>query len=152
MSRNGKRRLILDGPGLALSGESLQISSMSNLRTAKEILVQLRERNPRFHDKAYLFVLSALRLVSDSLEKRRHISGTELAQGVRRLALQQYGPMARTVLEYWGVHATEDLGEIVFDLVDCGVLLKQDGDSPEDFRSVYDFEDAFERNYPWGRA
>ena len=125
---------------------------MKTPQIAEDILKRLHGRNPRFHGNAYLFVLSALHSVSESLEKRRHISGTELAKGVRHLALERYGPMARTVLEYWGVHATEDLGEIVFDLVDCGILLKQEGDSPEDFRGVYDFEDAFERNYPWGRA
>ncbi len=138
------------GVGLALSGKSLQIPSMNNPQIAEDALVRLHDRNPRFHAKAYLFVLSALQSVSDSLEERRHVSGTELAQGVRRLALDQYGPMARTVLEHWGVHATEDLGEIVFDLVDCGILLKQDGDSPDDFRGVYDFEDVFEQDYPWG--
>ena len=138
--------------GLALFGKSLQIPPMSDPQIGEDVLVQLSARNARFHVKAYLFVLSALQSVSDSLQERRHITGTELAQGVRRLALDQYGPMARTVLEYWGVHATEDLGEIVFDLVDGGILLKQDGDSPEDFRGVYDFEDAFEHDYPWGRA
>ncbi len=152
MSRNGKRLVAPQCTGLALPGKSLQISLMNDPQIAEDILVQLHGRNRRFHVKAYLFVLSALQSVSDSLEKRRHISGTELAQGVRCLALEQYGPMARTVLEHWGVHATEDLGRIVFDLVDCGILLKQDGDSPEDFRGVYDFEDAFEHNYPWGRA
>ena len=151
MSRN-RTRHFPRRPGLAFPAGWLQIPQMNDPQIAQDILVRLHGRNPRYHGNAYLFVLSALQSVSDSLEKRRHISGTELAQGVRRLALEQFGPMARTVLEYWGVHATEDLGEIVFDLVDCGILLKQDEDSPEDFRGVYDFEDAFERNYPWGRA
>ncbi len=52
----------------------------------------------------------------------RHISGEELAHGVRDLALKQYGPMARTVLGHWGIHGTDDLGEIVFAMVECGVL------------------------------
>ena len=125
---------------------------MNQPQIAEDILSRLHGRNPRFHASAYLFVLSALHSVSESLEKRRHVSGTELAEGVRCLALERYGPLARTVLEHWGVHATEDLGEIVFELVGCGILLKQEQDSPEDFREVYDFEDAFERNYPWGRA
>jgi uncharacterized repeat protein (TIGR04138 family) len=123
---------------------------MTELQFAEEILDQLRERNPRFHGKAYLFLLSSLHAVLESLEEPRHISGRELAQGVRDLALERFGPMARTVLEHWGIHATEDLGEIVFALVECGVLIKQDHDRREDFRDVYDFEEAFEEDYPWG--
>lgn len=119
------------------------------MQFAESILDQLRERNPRFHGKAYLFLLSALHSVMKNLDEPRHISGQELAQGVRDLAWDRYGPMARTVLEHWGIHATEDLGDIVFTLVDLGVLIKQTGDSRADFADVFDFEDAFERNYPW---
>ena len=122
---------------------------MTELQFAEEILVRLQERNPRFHGKAYLFLLSALHSVLEGLEAPRHISGRELAQGVRDLALERFGPMAKTVLEYWGIHTTEDLGEIVFALVDCGILIKQDDDRREDFRDVYDFEETFEQDYPW---
>jgi uncharacterized repeat protein (TIGR04138 family) len=85
----------------------------------------------------------------ERLERPRHISGPELAEGARSLALEQYGPLARTVLEFWGIHSTEDLGEIVFALVDAGILVAEPQDRPEDFRDVFAFEDAFERNYPW---
>jgi uncharacterized repeat protein (TIGR04138 family) len=123
---------------------------MNELQNAEEILLRLREKNPRFHGKAYLFLLSALHHVMENLDRPRHISGQELAGGVRELALERYGPMARTVLEHWGIHATEDLGEIVFALVECGILIKQDDDRKEDFRDVFDFEEAFELEYPWG--
>jgi uncharacterized repeat protein (TIGR04138 family) len=85
----------------------------------------------------------------EGLEEPRHISGQELADGVRKLALEQYGPMARTVLEHWGIHSTKDLGEIVFTLVDMGLLTKRDEDSQEDFHDVFDFEEVFELDYPW---
>ena len=75
---------------------------MIDLEFADEILEQLRERDPRFHGKAYLFVLSALHAVMESLDRPRHISGRELAEGVRRLALDRFGPLARTVLQHWG--------------------------------------------------
>jgi len=122
---------------------------MTELQFEEVILERLRERNPRFHGKAYLFLLSALHRVIDEMTVPRHISGRELAQGVRDLALERFGPMARTVLEHWGIHATEDLGEIVFALIDCGVLTKQEDDKPEDFCDVFDFEEAFETHYPW---
>ena len=95
----------------------------------EELLARLREKNPRYTD----------------------ITGRELAEGCRDLAIEQFGPMARTVLEHWGVHSTEDMGAIVYALIDCGVLIKQETDSREDFRDVYDFEEAFERDYPWGK-
>ncbi|MSR37035.1 MAG: hypothetical protein EXR95_10435 [Gemmatimonadetes bacterium] len=123
---------------------------MADLQNAEDILLRLHEKNPRFHGKAYLFLLSALHHVIEGLERPRHISGQELAGGVRELALERYGPMARTVLEHWGIHATEDLGDIVFALVECGILVKQEDDRKEDFRDVFDFEEAFELEYPWG--
>lgn len=125
---------------------------MTELQFAEEILERLQDRYPRFHGKAYLFLLSALHSVLEGLEEPRHISGKELALGVRELALKRYGPMARTVLEHWGIHSTQDLGEIVFAMVECGVLIKREEDRKEDFHDLYDFEEVFERDYPWGRS
>ena len=122
---------------------------MTELEFADEVLDQLQERNPRFHTRSYVFVLQALHSVIQSLDEPRHISGRELTEGVRELALCRYGPMARTVLEHWGIHRTEDVGHVVFAMVEQGILIKQDGDQPEDFADVFDFEEAFELNYPW---
>ena len=105
--------------------------------------------NARFHRDAYDFILDALHGVISGLSERRHISGQELAEGVRGLAMERFGPMARTVLEYWGIHSTGDLGEIVFDLVEMGILVKHTSDRAEDFADVFDFEEAFDHNYPW---
>lgn len=114
------------------------------------LLEELRRRYPRYHESAYVFTLTALHHVLQRLEEPRHITGRELAEGARELALAQFGPMARTVLEHWGVESTDDFGQVVFALVEQGVLIKQDGDSPSDFARVYDFSEAFEENYPWG--
>jgi uncharacterized repeat protein (TIGR04138 family) len=122
---------------------------MTDLQFADEVLDQLQERNPRFHGQGYIFVLQALHSVIRSLDEPRHISGKELTGGVRDLALGRFGPMARTVLEHWGIHATEDVGRIVFAMVEQGILIKQDGDRPEDFADVFDFEEAFDQDYPW---
>lgn len=123
---------------------------MSSIIFDDEVMERLRERNPQIHETAYLFVLSALHYVIDQLPDPRHISGRELSEGVRDLAIERFGPMARTVLEHWGIHSTRDLGDVVFALVDCGVLIKQEEDGPQDFEDVFDFEEAFELNYPWG--
>ncbi|MFQ5679464.1 MAG: Minf_1886 family protein, partial [Gemmatimonadota bacterium] len=76
-------------------------------------------------------------------------SGPELAGSVRELALERFGPLARTVLEHWGIHSTSDMGEIVFALVECGVLVKEPSDSREDFEGLYTFDEAFAEGYPW---
>ena len=118
----------------------------------QNLLAKLREQNPRYSDAAYLFVLSALQHVIEKLDEPRHITGQELAEGVRDLAIRRFGPMARTVLEHWGIHATADIGSIVYALIDCHVLIKQESDSREDFQDVFKFDEAFDRNYPWGRV
>lgn len=122
---------------------------MIDIQFAGEILDQLQEKHPRFHGKAYLFLLSSLHRVIEDLKEPRHITGQELANGFRCLALDRFGPMARTVLQHWGIQTTQDLGEIVFALVECGVLIRQDEDNLEDFQDLFDFEEAFEHDYPW---
>jgi uncharacterized repeat protein (TIGR04138 family) len=125
---------------------------MNGIILDENVFERLRQRHPRYQETAYLFVLSALHYVIERLPEPRHISGRELAGGVRDLAIDRFGPMARTVLEHWGIAATMDVGEIVFALVDCGILLRQDEDSLDDFLDVFAFDDAFEREYPWGRG
>lgn len=115
------------------------------------LLERIREENPRYSDAAYLFVLSALQFAIEQLDEPRHITGQELAKAVKDLAIQRFGPMARTVLEHWGIHSTADIGEIVYALIDYRVLIKQDSDSLDDFRDVFSFDDAFDRDYPWGK-
>ena len=113
---------------------------------------QIRVREPRFHEHAYLFILSALEFSQSRLPERRHITGRELAESCRDLALDRYGVMARLVLDHWGVRSTADIGDVVFTLVDMGLLISQPTDSRLDFADVFGFDQAFERDYPWRRA
>jgi len=122
---------------------------MPEFTSTDELLDLLRERNPRFDPRSYSFVLDALNSVLNELGEKRHITGAELAEGVRHLAIGRFGPLARTVLEHWGIHSTRDVGSVVFALVEQKILTTQEGDCPEDFTDVFDFEEAFERNYPW---
>jgi uncharacterized repeat protein (TIGR04138 family) len=110
---------------------------------------RIRARDPRFQEGAYLFVLAALEYCQASLPERRHIAGRELAVACRDLALERYGVMARLVLEHWGVRATEDIGDIVFTLVELGLLISQPTDTREEFTDVFHFDQAFELEYPW---
>lgn len=125
---------------------------MTELAFREGIMDQIRLREQRFDERAYLFVLASLEHSQTRLTERRHMSGPELAHACRELAMQRFGVMARLVLEHWGVRATADIGDIVFTLVDLGLLVSQPQDSRDDFEDVFDFEDAFERAYPWSAA
>jgi uncharacterized repeat protein (TIGR04138 family) len=116
------------------------------------LMEQIRLRERRFSEHAYLFVLASLEYLQSRLPERRHVDGRELAQAVRELALDRFGVMARLVLGHWGVRSTADLGDIVFALVDAGVLMRQPTDGRQDFLDVYDFDEAFEASYPWSAA
>lgn len=122
---------------------------MPELAFRDGVMDRIRLRESRYDERAYLFVLAALEFVQQRLPNRRHLTGRELADGCRDLALARYGVLARTVLEHWGIHSTADFGEVVFALVDTGLLMSQPQDSKEDFIGVYDFHEAFDRAYPW---
>jgi len=106
-------------------------------------------REPRFDERAYVFVLAALEYCQQRLDERRHISGRELALACRDLALERFGVMSRLVLEHWGLRSSADIGDVVFTLVDLELLMSQPTDSREEFIGVFDFDQAFEREYPW---
>ena len=125
---------------------------MAELAFREGIMDRIRIREPRFDEQAYLFVLSALEMCQAQMTTRRHITGIELANACRELALERYGLMARVVLEHGGISATADIGDIVFTLVDLGFLLSQPQDTRDEFVDVFDFDLAFEREYPWNCA
>jgi uncharacterized repeat protein (TIGR04138 family) len=125
---------------------------MAELAFRDGIMDQIRLRERRFDEHAYLFVLSALEFCQARLTERRHITGRELAMACRDLALDRFGVLARHVLNYWGVRSTADLGDIVFTLVELNLLISQPTDTRDDFLAVFDFDEAFEQNYPWNAA
>lgn len=116
--------------------------------TFEEGLDQITTRDPRYHRDAYLFLREALdytqkAILKSNRGKLRHITGQELLNGVREYALAEYGPMAITVLNEWGIRRCEDFGDLVFNMVEARLLAKTDQDSPDDFKSGYDFQEAF---------
>lgn len=105
------------------------------------------QRDKRFARDAYEFVREALDYTRVWMDRKGHLTGQELLEGIRRYALDQFGPMAKTVLNMWGIKSCEDFGAIVFNLVEQKVFSKTADDSMEDFRGGYDFEEAFEKPY-----
>ncbi len=122
---------------------------MNELQFADDLMARIRARGAPYDERAYLFVLAAIEYLQSRLEVRRHVTGQELAWACRDLAQEQFGLLARHVLEHWGVKRTEDLGRIVYILVEVGLLVTQPGDREEDFAGVYEFGEAFEARYGW---
>lgn len=112
---------------------------------AVELIVQ---KDPRFDKDAYFFLKEVLEHTSGEGKKQqepqcRHVTGQQLLEGVRKVALAQFGPMVPTVFEAWGVQRGEDFGDMVYSLIDAGFFRKSPQDSPEDFAGGYSFHDAF---------
>lgn len=114
-----------------------------NTPDLNQLMQAILQRDSRYKAEAYLFVREGLDYTVRKLKEPRHVRGRELLDGIREYALEQFGPMSKTLLEEWGITRTEDIGEIVFNMVENGLLGKTDEDSREDFAGGYDFEQAF---------
>jgi uncharacterized repeat protein (TIGR04138 family) len=109
-------------------------------------------RDGRYTREAYNFVREALDftqklIVKENRGQLRHVSGQELLEGIRQYALKQFGPMVVTVFEEWGIRHCRDFGEIVFNMVETGLLAKTEHDTRDDFQNGYDFNDAFRKPF-----
>jgi len=124
---------------------------MSGVATLETALAEIRRRDGKYNERAYVFVLAALEFAQTRLPARRHLSGVELAWACRDFALEQFGMLASAVLTHWGIKTTEDFGQIVFMLIDVGLLARQPADRLEDFERVYEFADVFKAGagYRW---
>lgn len=115
---------------------------------------RVREKAGPYPPEAFQFVREGLahtvRLIhgesgmtGDLEDETRHVSGQQLCMGLRDFAVVQFGGLARTVLDRWGVRRTDDFGKIVFGMIDAGLMRKTDEDTMDDFRAVYEFDEAF---------
>lgn len=121
-----------------------------------EALDSIVASDPRYQREAYIFLRDALDFTTKQQKKVkgttvRHVSGPELLEGVRQYALKEFGPMVVTVFDNWGIRSCEDIGHMVFNLIGAGIFGKTDQDSIEDFKAVYDFQDAFAKPYAPGK-
>jgi len=101
----------------------------------------------RYSVEAYRFVFEGLQYTLSKLPETRHITAYELLEGIREHAKEKFGFLARTVFRNWRVLGTDDFGEIVFSLVNYGLMGKTDDDRREDFENVYDFKKVFDEEY-----
>jgi uncharacterized repeat protein (TIGR04138 family) len=116
-----------------------------------EIVGLICKEDARFERHAYTFLRQALDHTVKELKRKNpertgkslHVSGSELLQGIRLYALDQFGPLTKTVLNKWGIQRCTDFGDIVFNLIEYNVFSKTESDRREDFADIYDFDEAF---------
>lgn len=116
---------------------------MEGKKNFYQVIEQICEEDSRYKPDSYEFVLQSLHYTQKKLKRQTHITGVELLEGIREFAIEQYGAMSWTVLKYWGINKTEDFGNIVFNMVNKGVLSKTDTDTINDFKNIYDFKKTF---------
>jgi uncharacterized repeat protein (TIGR04138 family) len=118
-------------------------------------LMEVARRDQRFAYEAYEFIFAALEHTQKMLGRvppdgardepiRQHVQGVELVRGACDLAKREYGRMARIVFSMWGIHSTDDIGAVVFNLIDASLLTKTESDSRDDFRNLFDLDEALE--------
>ena len=137
-------------------GEPKNDISGSEPRTPEDLETAIRERilarDTRYALAAYFFLYEALAFTQKKLKRddpnmdidQRHVRGQELIEGIRDYATELFGPLAPTVFRNWGLTATQDFGDIVFNLVENDLLNKTDADRREDFANGFDFDTAFD--------
>jgi uncharacterized repeat protein (TIGR04138 family) len=122
-----------------------------------EALDSIVASDPRYERDAYVFLRDALDFTTKQQKKAkgatvRHVTGPELLGGVRQYALKEFGPLVMTVFDSWGIHSCEDIGNMVFNLIGAGIFGKTEEDSIEDFKDVFDFEEAFVKPFEPAKA
>jgi len=129
--------------------------SKKNVHDTWKKLQSVVSKDRRYSMQSYQFIFEALdytasqlgKKYNSSIEEERHVTGQELSEGIKQFAMERFGYMTRIVLEQWGITKSGDFGEIVFNLVDSGLMGKTDTDSLDDFKELYDFYIEFDEKF-----
>ena len=108
---------------------------------------QIARERGKYAAEAYEFIFESLDAMLTKMGERRHVSGRELSNAIRDHALERFGFLAKTVLNEWGAHKTDDFGEMVYHLISEGVMTKTDNDRQSDFNGIFDFSETFDGRY-----
>jgi uncharacterized repeat protein (TIGR04138 family) len=117
-------------------------------KSFSDVIDVILSKDARYAKGSYYFIRGALDHTLKTLRKEeavgdsKHVSGQQLLEGIRDFALDQFGPLAYTVFEQWGLRETRDFGNIVFNLIEVGVLGKNDRDNIADFDNGFEFQEA----------
>ncbi len=129
-----------------MAAHLLHVASMQAMQFEQSI-VSILKREKRFDPHAYFFLKDALdftlkRIADENSGQPRHVTGPELLAGFRDFALEQFGPMASTLMKEWGLRKCQDVGDMVFHLIEEQVFGKKESDTREDFSECFDFEEV----------
>jgi uncharacterized repeat protein (TIGR04138 family) len=119
-----------------------------NEQQQRKVIRQIVDADPRYTEEAYVFVREGLDYTVHERnavpkDQSHHVRGWELSDGIREYALREFGPVSLRVLRHWGIQNCEDIGEIVYNMIDAELLGKTEEDTKQDFHGVYDFDQAF---------
>ena len=116
-------------------------------KTTAEKFERLLRQYSDYDREGYNFIYEALDYTLKNLVKKRrstqHVSGEELAKGLRLYAINQFGCLAQTILNELGIRTTEDIGNIVYNLIEFDLMGQQKSDKKEDFNNLYNFDKVF---------
>lgn len=120
-------------------------------------LEEILDRDPRFAPEAYEFMFDALSFVQRKLTRQaragadaansRHVAARELVEGAKELAIRDFGYLAPVVFRLWGLHTTDDLGAVVYNLIAAGEMSQAEDDRPEDFNGLFDLQAALKQEF-----
>jgi|SRR4051794_38077499 uncharacterized repeat protein (TIGR04138 family) len=120
-------------------------------------ITEIVRRDGRFAYEAYEFMFEALSHTQEMVGRvpiggetpgeEHHVSGKEILDGTVELAREEFGFLARTVFSHWGLRRTDDVGEVVFNLIEAGLLSKTDSDNRADFQDLFDLDRALAEGY-----
>ncbi len=111
------------------------------------LLDKVLENDSRFPLDAYLLVNDGLQYAYKVTGRKDHITACELLDAIRELMISRYGLLARAVLNSWGINSTDDIGQVILNLVNAGLMPQEETESLEKFHAVYDFNEVFVDNY-----
>lgn len=130
-------------------------------------LYRIVQKDPRYCLDAYVFVRESLAYAGDCMEldyyeelsnkdlpsnTERHLTGQQLCEAIRQYATNQFGYMARVVLKNWGIDSTSCFGDIVYNMINAGIMKKSEHDQRSHFDDVYQFDEVFQNNFEFGES
>ena len=119
----------------------------------KKNLEQIAAEDGRYNPPAIRFVYEGLGYTAKNVATEpKHVSGTTLCEGLKKLALEKWGRLSMLVLNSWGIKTTRDFGEIVWLMIQNEWMSAQPTDSIEDFDNVFDFKTVFKKQFEFQQS
>jgi len=118
----------------------------------RSIVTEILQKDRRYKEEAYYFINEAVAYASELYQKprfgkKRHLSIDELCEAICEFSLNEFGAMAFTVLQIWGLETTLDFGHVVFNLIDANVLAASDNDKLGDFDEIFTLDERLRQPF-----